>query len=265
MSSIKKAVAKTRAHIDVTGDEGSVKKVVRSSQRPEKLLWNFSLRYWTQMEFFGLNTVDARWFVSMLERLRQLSSEELDRMLRDPAAQGHHRYHPIDWGAKNIPINKDQLESLPAHYRDDPDYELHQFQISTGRGRVVGFFDEKWIFNVVLLDPLHNLQPSGNYDYKVDPCSPLRCEVSELREGIRLGLERCQEEQCAAAKHFGQLAAAQPVYLEAFDILMVKIKDAETLATAKDLVEAGQAKSLADIFESGILATMEQVRAVDSV
>ncbi|SIT17934.1 hypothetical protein SAMN05421772_13312 [Paracoccus saliphilus] len=210
------------------------------------------------MEFFGLDTVNARWFVSMLERLRQLSSEEVDRMLRDPAAQDRLRYHPINWAAKNIPIRKDQLESLPAHYRDDPEYELHQFQVSTGQGRVVGFFDEHWIFNVVLLDPLHNLQPSRNFEYKVDPCSPLSCEITALREGMLQGLSHCQQAACAAASHFRQLATAQQVHLEAFDILMVKISDPALLGTAKELVKNGDAASLADIFETGILATMAQ-------
>lgn len=66
---------------------------------------------------------------------------------------------------------------------------MYQFQLSTSKGRVVGYWDKN-IFNIVLLDPEHNLQPSKDHNYSVDQCFPIKNEYEELCEKI----ESLQEE-----------------------------------------------------------------------
>ena len=148
---------------------GGVKKATRSKKEPADALWNFSLRYWVQLDWFGLHGkgIDNQWLVSVLERLKQLSSEPIERVYRDGVMRDAMRYHPINWQATNIPIAKTEIPGLPSYCIDNPEFELHQFQISKGKGRVVGFFDESWVFNIVLLVPLHNLQPSKSFGYAV--------------------------------------------------------------------------------------------------
>lgn len=143
--------------------------------------WSFSFRFWNQIEYFGLNKSQPKWFVSLLEKLKELSDKQIDKFLADGTERDAWRYHPIDWNQKNIPIQQKDLEWIDSAYKDNPiDYPLLQFQVSQALGRVVGFWDENNIFNIVLLDPHHNIQPSKPHNYRVDACSPLSCEYTSL-------------------------------------------------------------------------------------
>ena len=148
--------------------------------------WAFSFEYFRQIEYFGLDRSEPKWFVSLLDRLKDLSQKERASIFSDRNTKTFYRYHKIDWASKNIPIKKSDLNWVKSVYLDnDEDYPFHQFQISTGNGRVIGFWNEDHtIFYIVLLDPLHNLQPSGNYNYAVDDCYPLSCEYSSLQNDI---------------------------------------------------------------------------------
>jgi hypothetical protein len=88
------------------------------------------------------------------------------------------RCHPIDWSAKNIPIAKDEIDWIGDYSSDE--IEFVQFSISTGRGRIVGFFDDEQIFNVVLLDPMHNIQPSKKRNYQVRATYIAQCAITKL-------------------------------------------------------------------------------------
>ena len=256
-----KRVAQKQARAHAPADAGNeVKKITRTKKEPDDSLWNFSFRYWSQFQYFGLDgkSIDNQWLVSVLERLKTLSAEPIERVYRDGAMRDAMRFHPINWKATNIPIAKAELPSLPEHCYDNPEFELHQFQISKGKGRVVGFFDENWVFNIVLLDPLHNLQPSKSFDYAVDPCWPLSCEITSLREGVKERIAQCQVDGCQAAKQVSDLAHAHDHYVEQFEILMVKVKDQDQLQWAKSLVAQGKAGSLAEIFEMGLITIDDQ-------
>lgn len=258
-----KRVAQRQAQAHPADDTGKeIKKITRAVKEPKDRLWSFSFRYWTQLEYFGLKGegIDLPWVVSVLERLKQLSADYVETVLKNHAMKGQLRFHAIDWQAKNIPIEQKDIPGLPAHYVDNPEFALHQFQVSTGKGRIVGFFDENWIFNVVLLDPLHNLQPSKNFDYAVDPCWPLSCEITSLREGVKERIAQCQVDGCQAAKQVSDLAHTYDRHAEQFEILMVKVKDQDQLQWAKSLVAQGKAGSLAEIFEMGLI-TMDDRQA----
>jgi hypothetical protein len=249
------AQKQAKAHpVDDTGK--GVKKITRAGKEPKDRLWSFSFRYWTQLDNFGLKGegIDMPWVVSVLERLKQLSADYVETVLKNHAMKGQLRFHAIDWQARNIPIEQRDIPGLPAHYVDNPEFALHQFQVSTGKGRVVGFFDENWIFNVVLLDPLHNLQPSKNFDYAVNPCWPLSCELTGLREGIKQRIAQCHANGCVAAKQVSDLAHNHDQHVEQFEILMVKVTDQGQLQWAKNLVAEGKVETLADIFEAGLIS-----------
>ena len=141
----------------------------------------FGFTYFREAENFGLKTrgkpISNRWMISFVSKLRELgkySKDELDdnRVLRDRL-----RHHKVDWHARNIPISREDFSWLPHEYQNDDDYPFWQFQLSSGTGRFLGFYDECYVFQIVYIDPLHNAQPSGNYAYKVDTCSPLRTEL----------------------------------------------------------------------------------------
>lgn len=143
--------------------------------------WSFSFRYWKQLEYFGLDKSRPKWFVSLLEKLKELSNKEIEKFITDSAEMDTWRYHAVKWTQKNIPIQRDDMDWIDTVYRNNPDdYPILQFQVSRALGRIVGFWDENNVFNIALLDPLHNIQPTKSHDYKVDDCSPLSCEYSSL-------------------------------------------------------------------------------------
>ena len=127
--------------------------------------WTFSFQYWEQRKFFGLKyeNVSKEWFISLLESLRSLSSKLIDDVRLDGSAKKAHRFHLIDWN--NCAISKDKFYSyIPPDYKTD-ETDVLQFQIEKSKGRVIGFFDVKSTFQIVLLDPAHNMQLSKQYGY----------------------------------------------------------------------------------------------------
>jgi hypothetical protein len=139
-----------------SGSKPSSKKV-DSGKKPEKKPWLFSFRFWEQIRYFGLDESSSSWFVSLLEKFTECSKEDLDKFRSDPGKRDAYRFHEINWSQKGIPIQKEHLTWVDATYlNNSTEYPFVQFQISQALGRIVGFFDEKEVFNIVLLDPLHN-------------------------------------------------------------------------------------------------------------
>jgi len=141
--------------------------------------WSFTLRYWRQIENFGVGAETSGWSVSMLERFHELSRLSVDEVMRDQALKANMRIHDTDWKAKNIPISRDDIDWVDKEYWDnEEEFPLMQFHISKALGRVVGFLDENQKFNIVLLDPKHNLQPSKFNQYKIRATTVGRCEYT---------------------------------------------------------------------------------------
>ena len=152
---------------------------------PKGAYWAFSFRNWKQIHHFGLDQSQPKWFVSLLEKLKELSGKAIDEFLSDNTQKNHWRYHSINWNQTNIPVQKNQLDWIDPIYRNnEEEYPLLQFQVSKALGRVIGFWDEKNIFNIVLLDPLHNIQPSKSHGYTVNNCNPLDCQYTSLLKQI---------------------------------------------------------------------------------
>lgn len=69
------------------------------------------------------------------------------------------RFHEISWGESNF--SRQDFKWIGEPYLgNEKEYPLLQFQVTTGLGRVVGFFDEANTFCVVCFDPNHNVQRS---------------------------------------------------------------------------------------------------------
>ncbi len=144
------------------------KRVPGVKEKPPNKKWEFSFQNWAQRDFFGLKheKVSKRWFVDLLNRLKDLSSKNIEDITLNSAAKVSYRLHKINWSNRSS-ITKEKFYSyIPEEYRAE-ETDIIQFQIGKSKGRVIGFFDYKQTFQVVLLDPAHNMQLSGHNDYKV--------------------------------------------------------------------------------------------------
>lgn len=209
---------------------------------------SFGFSYFRQINEFGLNRSPLSWAVSFLERLGVLSQEEWDSFVNDPAKKDALRFHEIDWNAEAIPIKRSDINWLPPDYTDNPEFPFYQFHVSKALGRFVGFRDEKGVFQIVLLDPLHNLQPSRVFDYRVRPCGPLESHYDTLRATLDRALQnaKCTAVDCELA------AELQKVQIDGAQILLMAVRDGD-IETALKLLEDGKCKSLYEVFERGLL------------
>lgn len=215
---------------------------------PEKY-FTFSLRYWCEVDNFGLGDVDVGWYRSVVGRLNDLSKEKVTRFVEDPAFQDAIRYHVVDWDHRNIPLTRAQLTWLPRAIRENEDeFPIYQFHVSKAVGRIHGFWDSEHCFNIVLLDPLHNLQPSKDVGYKVRPTTSSECKYSALKVALEAACAApCLQGDCEFAK------AVKGVH-QAPDGDQCVIIAGVTLDVAQHLQELRKKKvvSISDIVEHGI-------------
>lgn len=187
--------------------------------------------------------------MSLLDRLKELSAELEDALDMSSAKRDFYRFHQIKWDQPGIPINRNDLHWLPATYRENPaEYPLYQFTISTALGRVAGFHDETGVFQIVLLDPQHNLQPVKRFDYRVDANWPLANRYEQILMNVRTALNvgGCADPHCPALSNLKRLDADfQPRGV-------VYISD-ELIADAEDLRTAGKIKSFEELFELNVI------------
>lgn len=170
------------------------------STRPVNPRWSFGLKHFREIKLFGFDSpdIDRRWMVSMLYRLGELSGLRVFDVMDDAGVrEGTLRIHDIDWAGRNVPIKPEQFDWLPqARWMASDDFALIQIAVSKAEGRLIGFFDEEAIFQIVLFDPLHNAQPSKYNDYKVRLSKPLGCEVTALRHEVSQVMARSRERAC---------------------------------------------------------------------
>jgi len=143
--------------------------------------WRFSFLYWHEREYFGIGGEDAGWFAALFERLKIFSQFTVSEVLEKLNLRDKLRFHPVNWSAKNMPIQKKDLVEVPRNIRDGPEFELYQFQLSKATGRVIGFFDMDMVFHILLLDPLHNLQPSKDFNWRVRPTDLSRTPYQAIK------------------------------------------------------------------------------------
>lgn len=223
--------------------------VVSSRQVPKSQPWRFGFRHFRQIENFGLSAASIKnsWLLSVLERFAELGNSSVDDILNDKRVAEANRCHEINWEQKNIPISIDDLDWIPEKFHKREEYPILQFAVSKAMGRLLGFFDEEWTFQVVLLDPLHNAQPSKSYGYKVDPCSPLGCEITALRKRVDDSLQAINCE-CGLGDRLTE-ALHSPTEGPALIICISRNDLPEQL---EEVLESGMAASIQDVLQAGI-------------
>lgn len=221
-------------------------------KKPEKEKWNFSFKYFNQIEYFGCKGIDGSWFISLLDRLRELSDIHPEDFFQDRNAKSAWRYHEINWESQNIPIKKTDLHWIDKEYlSNNEEFPFFQFRISKAKGRIVGFWgsDHK-VFYLVLLDPLHNIQPAGGkFNYRVDDCSPLSCQYTSLTKDIDdIKQKPCVVEGCKVFPKIMEL----PKRMNDTNAVVAYLDD----DTLEELNKVLAKKSISDILMAGIMSDL---------
>jgi hypothetical protein len=186
----------------------------------------------------------------LLERLRDLSLETVADLSTDPGKRKQWRLHDINWSSKNVPIARKDFSWIDnAYLNNDTEYPFQQFQISKALGRVVGFVDELGTFNIVLLDPLHNAQPSSFNAYKVRETVVTDTHFARVMVSIEAKIAACGQ-ACACRKIYGDLQSVLTSDVSG-KAMIVGMSD-EMFARATACVSSGVANSMAELIELGI-------------
>lgn len=192
--------------------------------------------------------------MSLMQKLQELSKYRVEDFLTAGEARNQWRYHEIDWAADAVPIRRDQCVWISADYMNEVEYPFMQFQVSTALGRVVGFWDEEKAFNVVLLDPLHNIQPSRKHNYTVRECYPAKGEYAHLLAKVdRLQSATCGSAECGASAAIAQLGSS------VIKSVVVVGLDDEDIGNIEAVREEWKTVSMSDIFKRGVDAAIAKI------
>lgn len=215
--------------------------------------FSFSLEYWRQIDCFGVGQCEGKWFTSLLEKLSELSKYDVDLFVQDPQTKQTWRFHPIDWDATNIPIQRKDLKWLPEDIlKNDTEFPLFQFQITKGTGRFVGFLDnESGVFNVVLLDPAHNIQPAGGkFGYKVNSTISSNSMYTDLLGSLQTSLvsARCSQASCGYASAIQSSLESHTLSYGAITHILTP----DVAEKAQSLISQNKVNNHSELFEYGI-------------
>lgn len=220
----------------------------KAGRVPEKRLWSFSMRFWRQADLFGVGQQSGSWFISLCDRLAALCALSLDTFLRDEDLRQNFRFHEIDWDGKNVPVKRADFDWIEKDYLDnEEEYPFYQFHISRALGRIVGFFDEAQVFNVLIFDPNHNIQPSKYNNYKIRPTRIGNCHYSSLTSLAASIVNGCQ---CGMKYDLAEKLDSK--MLEQTGGVMICRMDEGHHERLSALRRSGHAKDITEIFEFGL-------------
>lgn len=218
--------------------------------QPSRRQFAFSLRYLRQEAYFGLGSARSSWFVELLGRMTELSSIDYDSLMSDFRAKQQWRLHEINWSAKNIPVKRADLSWIDSRYLDnEEEYPFFQFQISTAHGRVIGFWDERGIFNIVFLDISHNMQPSRFSDYKLRETTIAKGEFALAIDQIELAISSCGD-NCGCRSVYGKLQNALTHNLP-FETMLIPMSQ-HLFDQVTDCIASGLAHSVSDLLDMAV-------------
>lgn len=206
---------------------------------------SFSFKYFRQIDYFGIGDCDSKWFVALLERIKSIEGLTRKRLENQSHGDKSLRFHPIDWNAKNCPISFDSLDWLPNEVKDNPEeFSIMQIAVSTGMGRIIGYFDGAApIFNVILLDPKHNIQPSKDYGYQVNPTTLGLSQYDDLLgeiEEIKRQAASCPSTSCASREKIKNACSkTNIIYVDLDDDFYKEYKALIATHSLREIVEAG--------------------------
>ncbi|MBQ9214877.1 MAG: hypothetical protein IJ150_13215 [Bacteroidales bacterium] len=153
-----------------------VSKEEEERSKPQKI--SFSFTYFVQIKNFGIGNCSQNWFVGLIERLKTLSNLTKDQLLGENPGNKALRFHPIDWS--KTPFKKSDLQLPKVIEENDYAFAIMQISISVSTGRIIGFFSDDNIFNIVLLDANHNAQPSVLHNYQIRPTTVGISQIDDL-------------------------------------------------------------------------------------
>ena len=184
----------SRATKDAARIEHKIPEQAVKHRHPQDKKWEFSFEHWTQRELFGLGSVSREWFISLLERLKNLSSKSIEEVISDQRTKSAFRIHKISWNY--CPIQKSSFDDLiPSEYRGE-ETDVIQFQVEKSKGRVIGYLDFNNTFQIILLDSEHNMQLSQYNNYTVVETSVLPDSYQSMKTklvGVLSRAERLKE------------------------------------------------------------------------
>lgn len=231
---------------------------------PENRRWSFGFRFFREIKHFGFDSseVDKRWSVSLLQRFKELSDHLVRGLMSDRDVRGGTlRMHDLNWDARSIPIQLSDLDWIDPFYLERyPEFSLFQIAVSKAEGRIIGFLDEQWIFQIVILDPLHDAQPSKYNDYKVRLSKPLGCEVTALRHEVSQVMLRSRERGCGCEIDLAD--ALRWRRDQRGCAIVMPVVDGTEIEDAEQLIAEGRVSGYRDIFAAGLVAVLE--RRLDS-
>ena len=149
----------------------------------EEPCWVFSFKYFKRIDKFclGHEKFSASWMASLLDRIGILSGVKVKDIVEGPPnMKKDWHWHRVDWNAKNIPVQRRDLDWVPAGI---PSEEFYQIKIQDGAGRLIGFLVDN-VFNVVLLDSMHNMYPSSRVQHQVREARLVRCRYDQLEHKL---------------------------------------------------------------------------------
>lgn len=155
----------------------------RNAANKDEPYWVFSFKYFKRIENFclGHEKFSDSWMASLLDRIGILSTIKVKDIVEGPASIKHDwHWHQVDWNAKNIPIQRKHLDWVPEGINPE---DFFQIKIQDGAGRLIGFFVDN-VFNVVLLDSMHNMYPSQRVQYKVRSARLVKCRFDRLEHKL---------------------------------------------------------------------------------
>ncbi|ABQ03956.1 hypothetical protein [Flavobacterium johnsoniae] len=210
-----------------------------------KLYWSFGFKFYKQIDKFGFSNIRMEWFSSVLERLRQTSKMEYTGM--SEVLEGGYRYHIINWESKKCPLTRTEFDWIdPVYLKNEIEYPFCQFHISKATGRIIGFWDENNVFQIILLDPLHNLQPSAKVQYEIRDTFPVMSEYDSLWLDLHNIMDKsCNHDDCSTLKQLRDL----PTGITNSNIIMAHLDD----SYFEEYSKISKGKTIRQILEAGIL------------
>jgi len=190
--------------------------------------------------------------LSVIYRLQELSKLTISEVTENrDIVEGSMRIHNINWSAKSVPIKRSDLNWIDKDYlNNEEEFPIMQIAVSRAEGRLVGFFDEQNAFQIVLLDPLHNAQPSKYNGYKVRLCKPLGCELSTVMHEAKKAVEKIANRECnCSADLEGALDWTNRKFGSA---LVIPSSDDGIVKEADALIEMELAEGYEQIVRAGI-------------
>lgn len=188
----------------------------------------------------------------MFERLKDLSAQEKDSFFRSPVTRDSYRYHEIDWSSIGIPIKREDLTWIHKDIlSNEEEFPFFQFHISKAVGRIVGFWNPgASIFFIVLLDPMHTIQPSKFTSYKTRDADPLKCEYSSLLADIQeVKSSNCSDLECKIKKEIQEIPTKQ----QTTNTFIFHLDDEYTELLKKLL----NSRELVEVVKDGIINSLE--------